>query len=217
MNPQFEVEVKHLNKLIVEQSSAVESAVRCSLRSITEQNADLAIDIIDRDDIIDQMEVYIEEECLKILALHQPVASDLRYIVTLLKVNGELERIGDMAVNIAQRALHLADLNDRSQAPDFESMCKTVSAALKSSLDAFLTKNCYLASQVIRDDDIIDTMHRDNFKKISQLIKNTPDNTDLYIDFLSVSRNLERIGDCCTNIGEDVLYFLQGKIVRHTR
>lgn len=217
MKTLFEQEIAHLNELLSRQATAVENAVRQSLKSIVEKNRELAIEVIEQDDIIDAAEVRLEEECLKALALYQPVAGDLRYIVTLLKVNGELERIGDLAVNIAQRALHLYELPDAGLPTDFNALLTLVRQSLKQALDSLLTQDCYLASQVIKADDSIDQMHRENVALMIEWTKQQPQFVDNWIDFLSVSRNLERIGDGCTNIGEDVLYLQQGRIMRHLR
>lgn len=217
MKTHFENEVKNLNRLMLAQALAVESAVSNSLRAIADRNSELAVDIISRDDIIDKGEVLLEEECLKVLALHQPVASDLRLIITILKVNSELERIGDLAVNIAERALHIIDLTTPGEQPNFTEMNQAVLSMLKRALDSFLTQDCFLASQTIDADSEVDRMHRENFLKTIELTQQNPSNAALYVDCLNVSRNLERIADSCTNISEDVLYFLQGKIVRHSR
>lgn len=217
MKTLFEQEIERLNQLIGRQAAAAENAVRQSLKAIVEKNRELAIAVVEQDDIIDLDEVRLEEECLKALALYQPVAGDLRYIITLLKVNGELERIGDLAVNIAQRALDLCALPDAGLPTDFEELLTQVRQSLKRALDSLLTHDCFLASQVIEADNIIDQLHRENVVRMIQWIKEKPQNVDNWIDFLSVSRNLERIGDSCTNIGEDVLYLQQGRIMRHLR
>ncbi|MDO5112741.1 MAG: phosphate signaling complex protein PhoU [Planctomycetia bacterium] len=217
MKTHFEQEILQLKRLITTQTAMVESAVRKTHHAMERHERTLAMEVIDGDDEIDETEVRIEEECLKVLALHQPVAGDLRYIVTLLKVNTELERIGDLGVNIAERVLHMLSLHADMKRLDITDMFLAVLQALKNSLDAFLGRDCFLAAQVIAADDSIDSQHRDNFHRILQMLKENAGEAETLLDFLNISRNLERIADSCTNIGEDVLYLEQGKIVRHCR
>ncbi len=216
MKIHFDQEVVSLNRLVTHQAAMVEKAVRNSLLSISDKNEELAYFVVVGDDTLDVNEVKIEEECLKVLALYQPVASDLRYIITLLKVNTELERIGDLAVNIAERALHMLSENRDIEIMDFTEMFNEVSQSLKKSLDAFLQHNCRLAEEVIESDDRIDEIHRSNMDRGKRLLQEKPDGMEAILDFMSISRNLERIADSCTNIGEDVVYQEQGKIIRHS-
>ncbi|MDO5565031.1 MAG: phosphate signaling complex protein PhoU [Planctomycetia bacterium] len=224
MKIHFEQEVANLNRLVATQATAVEEAVRRALLSITTGSAELALFVIEGDDTLDTNEIRIEEECLKVLALYQPVASDLRYVITLLKVNAELERIGDLAVNIAERAMHLLENNGRTDYMDFTQMFQVVSQSLKKSLDSLVCRDSRLADEVIQNDDVIDGLHRQNLTLAKQMLrerpskeKDTPVFVDAILDFVTISRNLERIGDGCTNIGEDIIYLEQGRIVRHYR
>lgn len=215
MKIHFDQEVASLNRLVTHQAAMVEKAVRNSILSISERNGELAYFVVVGDDTLDTNEVKIEEECLKVLALYQPVASDLRYIITLLKVNTELERIGDLAVNIAERALHMLSEERDIDIMDFTDMFCEVSQSLKKSLDSFLGRDCKLADEIIENDDRIDEMHRENMKRVKRLLCEKPDSMETILDFMTISRNLERIADSCTNIGEDVVYQEQGKIIRH--
>lgn len=217
MKIHFEQEIANLNRLVATQARAVEEAVRRALHSITSSSSELALFVIEGDDTLDANEIRIEEECLKVLALYQPVAGDLRYVITLLKVNAELERIGDLAVNIAERAMHLLDNNGRTDCMDFARMFQVVSNSLKKSLDALVCRDCRLADEVIQNDDLIDGLHRQNMARAKQLLRERPEFVEAILDFLTISRNLERIGDGCTNIGEDIIYLEQGRIVRHYR
>ncbi len=216
MKIHFEQEMDNLRKMITTQATLVEKAVRNSILSISKRSEDLAYFVVVGDDTLDVNEVKIEEECLKVLALHQPVAGDLRMIVTLLKVNTELERIGDLAVNIAERSLHLFSMEKETKQLDFTTMFYEVSAALKNALDSFLCHDCDLAEKVIASDNVIDNLHRENIDRIKMLLKENPNEIESFLDFLTISRNLERIADSCTNIGEDIIYLEQGKIVRHS-
>lgn len=217
MKAHWNRQIDELNQMIALQATVVEESVQNAIRAVTEKNSELAVAVLDGDDIIDENEVRIEEECLKVLALYQPVASDLRFVITLLKVNTELERIGDLAVNMAKRAVHIAKVHSHEELPDFSAMFAEVSSCLKNALDAFFCRDCKKAESVIAGDDAIDKRHHNNISKIVDVIKTNPTCSDVLLDFLTVSRNLERIADSCTNIGEDIIYLEQGIIVRHQR
>lgn len=193
----------------------VEENLLKAVASIQRRNLRLAQEVIESDDRIDDIEVDVEEECLKILALHQPVAIDLRFIITALKINNDLERIGDLAVNIAERGEFLA-AQDRTEVPfDFERMAQKTTAMVRSSLDALVNMNCALAYQVWNADDEVDAINRQMYDQIKQSIQKNPDRIEILIHMLSVSRHLERIADHATNIAEDVIYMVEGHIVRH--
>ena len=216
MKIHFDQEREQLRQRITTQATLVETAVRNSILAISERSEDLAYFVVVGDDALDSNEVRIEEECLKVLALHQPVAGDLRNIVTLLKVNRELERIGDLAVNIAQAALHFLKMERNDPLIDFQEMIYEVTLTLKNALDSFLCHDTDLAQKVIDSDNKIDALHRENIEKIKLLLRKNPGFTEPLLDLLTVSRNLERIADGCVNIGEDVIYQEQGRIVRHS-
>lgn len=218
MKRHFENEITYLNDAVLRLGSEVEEALSTAVSAAIGGNVEIAAKVIEHDNVIDQEEIRIEEECLKILALHQPMVGDLRYVIALLKMNNELERIGDLAANIAERALNLAE------APlipadkfDFESMVNETRNMFRSALNSLVGQNSQMAAAVIRKDDEIDAMHSANFHKISRLIPAHPELSDYYLSILSVSRSLERIADCATNICEDVIYLEQGRIVRHTK
>ncbi|MGL4943040.1 MAG: phosphate signaling complex protein PhoU [Thermoguttaceae bacterium] len=217
MKAHFDYEMEHLTRLISSQAIAVEAAVKQATQAMATLDADAAIEVERQDDKIDALEVHIEEECLKVMALHQPVASDLRLMITLLKVNTELERIGDLAVYIARRAVHLASLPRCGTLPDYSDMIHAVIENLKTAIDAFLYHDVKLAANVIASDDTVDQFHHNNKTQIATLIKSNVSAVDELLDFLAISRSLERIADSCANIGEDVLYAEQGKIVRHQK
>jgi phosphate transport system protein len=162
------------------------------------------------------MEVDIEEECLKNLALHQPVAKDLRFLISVLKINNDIERIGDLSVNIAETALFL-NLRKKIEPPfDLSKMADLVKNMVKKSLDALLQENVALAKEVLAEDQEVDEIHRNAYPIVTKDILEHPESADSYIRMLSVSRYLERIADYATNISEDVIYMVEGNIVRHT-
>jgi phosphate transport system protein len=175
----------------------------------------LARKIIDEDIQIDRTEVEVEEECLKVLALHQPVAIDLRFIVAVLKINNDLERIGDLAVNIAERSYFLASQPEINVSFDFTEMSNNTEAMLNKSLDALVNLSPALAHEVCISDDVIDNINRQMYLKIQDEIIKHPDRITALIHLLSISRHLERIADHATNIAEDVIYMIEGEIVRH--
>jgi phosphate transport system protein len=152
---------------------------------------------------------------LKILALHQPVAIDLRFIVTVLKINNDLERIGDLAVNIAERAVFLAGQPNFSISTNLVDMAHNARSMLKDSLDALVNLDAELADKVCANDDIVDGLHRQMYLKVQEAILKNPEQISSLIQLLSASRHLERISDHTTNIAEDVIYMIEGQIARH--
>ncbi len=208
-------ELDRLRKTILSLSAIVEESVNQSVKAVVDRDADRARRVIEGDRKIDGMEIEVEEECLKILALHQPVAADLRYIIAVSKINNDLERVGDLAVNISEYALALTSLPYPVTKFDLSRMADKVRSMLKRSLDALVDVNAELAEEVRESDDAVDDMHRDNFQKIKASMRERPEEIDALMHILSISRRLERIADHATNISEDVIYLTRGEIVRH--
>ncbi len=211
----LQIEIEKLKKRITLYGGMIEKNLGDAIRAIQAKDDALARRVLEVDDEADQWEVDTEEECLKILALHQPVAVDLRFIIAVLKINNDLERIGDEAVNIAERALRVSPLALPGEAVDFAPLCRLVQEALRSSLDALVRLDAPLAHKVRLSDDAIDEMVHDLFVRLKDEIKKHSDQTDQLIEYLRVSRHLERIADHATNIAEDVIYMIEGSIVRH--
>lgn len=209
-------EIDKLKRQILALSAYVEESVKKAVESVITRNEALAREVIDGDPVIDQMEVDLEEECLKILALHQPVAIDLRYIIAILKINNDLERIGDGAVNIAERAVSLCAKESGPVPFDLPRMAGDVETMLSTSLTALIDSDSSLAYTILKLDDTIDEMNRHTFANVQTAIMASPEKTQCFIQYLSISRNLERIADLATNIAEDVIYMIEGKIVRHS-
>ncbi len=216
MTLHLERELTSLKKQIVTLGTIVEESLFDASKAVSERNTFLAKKVIDGDSTINNKEVEIEEECLKVLALHQPVAIDLRFIVATLKINNDLERIGDLAANIAARAMKLTKLPSTEMIFDIDRMTETTQSMLKQSLDALVEMNLELARGVLPLDDEVDDMNRKNYKLGQEKIKASPEYTSQILAMLSVSRNLERIGDLATNIAEDIIYMISGDIVRHS-
>ena len=208
-------EITRLKKSLLSLSAYVEESVQKAVRAVVERNDLLAREVIDADPIIDQMEVDLEEDCLKVLALHQPVAIDLRFIISILKINNDLERIGDLATNIAERASSLCRQDNIDISFDISLMAKDVETMLRNCLNAFVNLDSKLANDVIALDDRVDSMNRQAFKTVQESIQRYPDKTEYLIQILSISRHLERIADLTTNIAEDVVYMIEGHIIRH--
>ncbi len=205
-----------LKEMIAEIAAKAEQAVQSAVDAVDKNNVAAATRVIANDAKIDEAEIKIEEECLKILALHQPVASDLRQVITILKVNNEIERVGDLAVNIAERVADMALYQERKiEKFDFRDMVNKAKAMLKQALDAMTYHDVAIAMEVIRSDDEVDIIHRNNYGKTRDMILRYPDEAQYYMDCLTVSRCLERIADSATNICEDVIYQENGHIVRH--
>jgi phosphate transport system protein len=211
----LQVEIEKLKKKILLIGAMVEEALQKSVQAVLDRDAALALSVIEHDQDIDRMEVELEEECLKVLALHQPVAVDLRFIVAILKINNDLERIGDLAVNVAGRARFLAQAEKVEIPYDLKSMFSEVRAMLKNSLDALVNLDLDLANGVCIADDKVDEANRKMYQQVMQAIRKKPDQLEAYINMLSVSRYLERIADHTTNIAQDVIYLMEGEIVRH--
>jgi phosphate transport system protein len=210
-------EVDRLKKMLLALSAAVEDSVRKSVVCVEESDAKLAAQVVEADNDIDTAEVELEEECLKVLALHQPVAIDLRYIIAILKINNDIERIGDLAVNIAQRAQDLESRPGREVPSTIPEMAEKVRAMLRNSLDALVGFDSARAKEVLTLDDEVDALHRSMYARLDRLIKEGGTKAALFVPYLSISRNLERIADSATNIAEDVIYLVDGAIVRHRR
>jgi phosphate transport system protein len=209
-------EIELLKAKTLSLAARVEEALRHALKSVRDRDARLAAQVIEGDTVIDQLEVALEEECLKALALYQPVAQDLRFIVSIIKVTNELERIGDLATDVAERAQFLADLPAEPVPPSLMSMAAKVQAMVKRSLDSLVNADADLARDVCRSDDEVDALHAGMFELVQAAMHDDPGKIAVYLPFLSISRYLERAGDHATNIAEDVIYSIEGRIVRHS-
>ncbi len=207
--------LEKLKRSVLSLSGMVEESVRDAVLALERRDARLAEKVIEADLEIDHAEVDVEEECLKILALHQPVAIDLRFIVAVLKINNDLERIGDLAVNIAERAQFLATHAKVDIPFDFAGMAEKAQAMVTQSLDALVNLDAKAALAVCAADDEVDAMNRQMYLQVRQGMRDHPDQLESLTHLLSTSRHLERIADHATNIAEDVIYMVQGEIVRH--
>ena len=217
MKKHLQRELEKIKKRILSLGAMVEEQVRQAVMSFETRNGDLAAKTIEKDNEIDEIEVEVEEECLKILALHQPFAVDLRFINAVIKINNDLERIGDEAVNIAERVANICRRSPVTVPFDYNVMAAKTEAMLKSSLDALVNLDSDLAIKVCLDDDEVDQINREIYDKVKDAIKNKPERVGYLINLLLISRHLERIADHATNIAEEVIYMIEGVIPRHNK
>jgi len=215
MTKHFQRELEKIKKKILSLGAMVEERVRMAIQAIEEYDGEIAKEIILSDHEIDEMEVEVEEECLKIMALHQPVAVDLRFLVAVIKINNDLERIGDQAVNIAQRVKTITKKERFDFVFDYSVMAEKAEAMLKMSLDALVNMDDDLAFKVLLLDDEVDAINKEAYNLIKRAISENPDNVSYLINLLLISRHLERLADHATNIAEEVIYMIEGEIVRH--
>jgi phosphate transport system protein len=215
MPKHLETEITKLKKKMLSLTAVVEGTVQKAIRALERREPKMAREVIENDTEIDYAEVDIEEECLKILALHQPVAVDLRFIIAVLKINNEIERVGDLGVNIAERAVFLCSQPPIGVPFDFQEMSQKALWMLGTSLDALMRLDAGLARKVRASDDDVDEMNRVMYRQVAEAVRNHPDQVEMLLSYLSISRQLERIADNATNIAESVIYLLEGEIVRH--
>jgi phosphate transport system protein len=208
-------EVEQLKTRVLELGGMVEESLQKAILAVGRHDPFLAEQVILGDADIDAMEVDIEEDCLQILALYQPVASDLRFIVAVLKLNNDLERIGDLAVNIAQRVKNLGQFPAVEMPFDFKRMAEKVQQMVKGSLDALVNLDPKLARQICAADQEVDAIHRTVYQGVYDGIRKDPDLMQPLVATLTIARHLERIADHATNIAEDVIYTVEGQIARH--
>jgi phosphate transport system protein len=213
----FDKELKELKDKLLYEGSLVERAIRDAIRSLVERNSELAEKVIADDEIINAKEVEIDEFCLKLLALRQPAARDLRFITTAIKINYDLERIGDMAVNMCERVLELNQEPQLKPYIDTPIMANTVQHMLKESLDAFVKEDVELAWKVTRDDEQVDQLHDQIFRELLTFMMQDLKNISRATRLLFISKYLERMADHAVAIAELVIFMVEGKIIRHLK
>jgi phosphate transport system protein len=204
-----------LERQLLYLAAQVEQSVRRATTALLERRVDLAHAVIEGDDDIDRREVEIEEDCLKVLALHQPVATDLRFVASCLKINNDLERVGDLACNIAERAKSLSAMRLLPITSNLKTMMEEAADMLRDSLDAFVRSDAVAAREICARDAEVDRRNRQTIESLLVTMHEDPHTVDQAIELISVSKNLERIADHATNIAEDVVYMVEGAIIRH--
>ena len=215
MSIHLQRELDKLKKDLLLMCSVVEDQVQKAIHALFDRDTELAQEVQAMDDDVDRREINLDEDCLKILALYQPVAIDLRLLVAALKINYDMERIGDMAVNIARKAAALAAESPVEIPVDFAVMGQQTQAMLRNSVDSLVQMDTAMARDVCVRDDEVDLLKKKIRNQIEQQIRQNPQQVGSMLRLLAVSRNLERIADAAVNIAEDVIYMVDGRIVRH--
>lgn len=217
MSRHLERDLENLKRELLDMGALVETAVNKAVVALTQRRIALAHEVAQGDVHVDAKELAVEAECTKVLALHRPVASDLRFVVACLKVNNDLERVGDLAVNIAERVRALATAPPLDIPPELDELAERARQMLRQSLDAFVQQDTVLARRVRDDDDAVDELNRRMFAVMQARMKADPATVERALHVLSSSRNLERIADLATNVCEDVVFLVEGESIRHRR
>lgn len=208
-------ELSHLNEMLLKMAALVETAIKKAVESLVEREPDVAAEVIKEDHNINAFDVEIDEECIRLLALKQPMGKDLRLITTAMKITSDLERIADNAVNIAERAIELNEEPLLKPYIDIPRMSRTVQGMVRDTIDAFVNEDVMLAKDVIKRDDSVDDLNEMVWKELMFIMMQDPSTVSRAVKITYISKYLERIGDHATNIAETVVYMVEGKIIRH--
>jgi phosphate transport system protein len=211
----FVEELEQLKTKLLEMSSLVEAAIQRSITAVTQKDRAAAEEVFRNEERINQIEIDIDEFAVNLLALHQPMAADLRLIIAALKINTDLERMGDLSVNIAQRAMSLMEEPVISPMIDIPHIAGLVQSMVRKALDAFVMRDADLARSVLASDDAVDSLRTACYHELVSYMEKDPQHIRQALDLLAVTRNLERIADHSTNVAEDVLFLVKGVDVRH--
>lgn len=212
----FEDDLDEIKSSVLKMSYHVISQIQSALKSLENRDRALALKTIDKDGVIDEMEILIDEKCAELILRHHPLAGDLRFVLATLKLNNDLERIADLAVDIAQRALETADHPPIKPYEDLPRLGETVLDMLKNSVESFTERNYETAKKVILSDSEVDRLRdRITLELMEKYIKREPEKAGVSLSLILAARHLERIGDHCVNIAEDVIYMVSARIVKH--
>ena len=217
MQRHFDEELKDLKEKILRMGAKVEEQIANAIKGLVERNSDLSKHVIVNDHQVNAMDVEIDEICLSLIALHQPTAGDLRLITTAMKISTELERMSDLAENIAERALELNEEPQLKPYIDIPRMAEHAQRMVKEALDAFVTRDSQLARKVCRDDDFVDGLTHQIFRELLTYMMEDPHSVSRAVRITFVAKYLERVADHATNVAELVVYLVEGKIIRHTK
>ncbi|OGF47224.1 MAG: phosphate transport system regulatory protein PhoU [Candidatus Firestonebacteria bacterium RIFOXYC2_FULL_39_67] len=215
MNRHFDEELGELKERLLYMASLVESMINYSIKSLVERKEELVQETYKHEAEVNKIQVEIDDKCLKLIALHQPAAADLRFITSAMKINAELERMGDQAVNIADASVKLLKQPPLKPLIDTPRMAEIVKKMVKESLDSFVKKDIELAKVVLKTDDEVDDLKDQIFRELLTYMSAEPSNISRALELILISRHLERIGDHATNIAEDVIFLVAGKDIRH--
>jgi len=211
----FVTELGDLQNKLLEMGGLVETSIHTTIRALVERDESLMSSIWQSEDRINQLDIEIDEKATRLLALNQPVAKDLRFLTAAIKINSDLERMGDLAINLAQRSLSLLNRPQVKPLVDIPHMSKTVESMVRKSLDAFVLRDEELARSVLMSDDEVDDLKNAIYRELLELIEHGEAPAGPGFDLIFIAHNLERIADHATNIAEDVLFLIKGVDVRH--
>ena len=215
MERHLDAELRHLKEELLRMASLAEGAIGLAVKALVSRDAELARQVIASDRDINMAEIEIDELCLKLLALHHPEAADLRFITMAFKINNDLERMGDLAVNIAERTLDLLKEPLLKPLIDIPRMAELAQGMVKDSLDAFVRRDSELARNVCRRDDQVDQLNDQLFRELLTYMIQDPKSIERAVGLILVGRHLERVADHATNIAEDVIFMIEGKNIKH--
>lgn len=215
MERQFDLQIEKLKKKILKMCSLVDEQVEYAVKAVEADDEELVKLVIERDNKVDKYDLKIDKICQKIIALNQPVAMDLRLIMSALTINNNLERIGDIAVNVVENYNFLKKRRDLIKKTKFSEMSKVVKEMLRNSIDSFIQNDPKLAQKVIQTDQIIDNYNIENHNILIGAMKENPDNIEAAVALIVISRQLERLGDHATNIAEDVFFIVEAQMIKH--
>jgi phosphate transport system protein len=215
MDTHFQKELRELKEGLLNMAALVEEAINTAVQSLVKRDSDLAKKTFEGEDRINEMEIDIEDKCVKLLALRQPMAADLRFITSAIKIVTDLERMGDQAFNIAERAISLNREPQLKPYIDIPKMAELTQSMVKDVLDAFVTQNSKLARSVCERDDLVDELNDQVFREILTFMMSDPQTITRAVHLMIVCRCLERIADHATNIAEDVIFMLDARVIKH--
>lgn len=211
----FDEELKDLKEKLLEMAARAEEQIGVAVRSLKERKEDLARQVLEREDAINQLDIDIDQMAMRLLALRQPMATDLRFITSAMRIGTDLERIGDLAVNIAERSLELIKYPQLKPLIDIPRMAELAQGMVRDAIDSFIKGDDALAKDVCERDDLVDQLNDQIFRELLTFMIEDPATITRAVDLILVGRHLERIADHATNIGEDVIYMVKGKTIKH--
>ena len=211
----FDEELKDLKERLLEMASRAEEQIGLAIRSLKEREQAMACEVLEREEAINRLDIEVDEMAMRMLALRQPMATDLRFITSAMKISSDLERIGDLAVNIAERTLEILKYPQLKPLIDIPRMAEMAQAMVRDALNSFISSDADLARNVCQRDDEVDKLNHQIFRELLTYMMEDPETITRAVDLILVGRHLERIADHATNIGEDVIYMVKGKTIKH--
>ena len=215
MGRPFDEELKALKQKLMEMAVSAEEQIARAIRALKDREENLACQVLDREEAINLLDIEIDEMCMRLLALRQPLATDLRFITSAMKISSDLERIGDLAVNIAERTIDLLKEPELKPLIDIPRMAQMAQEMVRDAINAFVNRDDKLAREVCERDDRVDELNQQVFRELLTYMMQDPGTISVAVDLILVGRHLERIADHATNIGEDVIYMVRGKTIKH--